>query len=172
MISIETPYMVKILNNYNEHKNTEMLLNDFHKICKYDNSTSPIIEEDSRLNKEIYQKEEAETNISTNSFKNNQNSPGGNSSELEIHLSLDTIKTTENNKSLDNDTESEGFQSPDDSILKKYKNTRLLQKRLSKNKDMDIAGERRSSKKYETLKNLNKFYISPKSKLKVLHHDI
>ncbi len=69
MISIDDPNMMKVIKSYNDHKKTEMLFEDFNKLC------NPEI----RDIKEEVEKERAEEDIKLNFTQNtetNENSKG------------------------------------------------------------------------------------------------
>ena len=146
---------MKVLNSYYIHGENDSLLKDFNDLYKNRNNN---------LEKQkVQNKSESKT---TTPFIKRLNTEY-------IDITLDNVKINNKNDNENYiDEDLEGFQSPDDSILKKYKETRTA--RLSflfkpppdlLNKLKEQVVKRRSSK-FQSFKNINTIHMSPKAKKK------
>jgi len=147
---------MKVLNSYYTHGENDLLLKDFKDLYKNRNNN---------LEKEI-----GKDKIITPSIKR--------SNTEYIDITLDNSKinnSTDNGDYIDEDFY--GFQSPDDSILKKYKDTRIARLSFLFKQPPNLLNKlkeqvaKRSSKKFQSFKNINTIHMSPKAK-KRLFHDV
>ena len=157
---------MKVINSYNIHGKIDSLLKDFKDLYKNRNNN---------LEKEIVQNK-SESKITSPFIKRY------NTEYIDI-MCLGSEAAGADNVKINNESDNEnyidedlyGFLSPDDSILKKYKDTRTARMSFLFKTAPDLLNKlkeqvvKRRSSKFQTFKNIKTIQMSPKAEKKSYH---
>jgi len=94
MLSLEGPQIMKVIDSYDKHQNTEILFNDFKKLCPKTKSDENTKERENT--KEDKNSRKASINDSIKEENSKLEADKTDSSNIEIHISLETINSTDN----------------------------------------------------------------------------